>query len=94
MNKSELIDAMATGGEISKTAAGRALDAAIEAITKSVANGDQVSLIGFGAFKAVERKGRTGKNPKTGEPINIPASVVPKFTPGASFKAAVASAKK
>ena len=71
-------------------AAGRALDATVAAITKAVAAGDSVALVGFGTFKASERAAREGKNPKTGEALQIAATTVPKFTPGASFKAAVA----
>lgn len=94
MNKSDLIDAMATEAEVSKAAAGRALDAAIAAITAAVAKGDSVTLVGFGTFKSAARAAREGKNPKTGEKIKIPATTVPKFTAGASFKAAVAPKKK
>jgi DNA-binding protein HU-beta len=94
MNKSELIDAMATGADISKAAAGRALDAAVAAITTAVSKGDNVTLVGFGSFKAAKRAARTGKNPKTGAAIKIPATTVPKFSAGASFKAAVAKKKK
>ncbi|GBG01381.1 transcriptional regulator [Azospira sp. I13] len=94
MNKSDLIDAVAAGADLSKAAAGRALDAAIEAITKAVATGDSVTLVGFGSFKAVKRAARTGKNPKTGATIQIPASTSPKFSAGAAFKAAVAPKKK
>lgn len=90
MNKSELIDLIAAEADLTKAAAGRALDAAIAGITKAVAGGDNVALIGFGTFKAAERAARDGKNPKTGEPLKIAAATVPKFTPGASFKAAVA----
>ena len=90
MNKSELVDAIAAGAEISKAAAARALDTAVETITKAVAAGDSVTLVGFGTFKASERAAREGKNPKTGEALQIAATTVPKFTPGASFKAAVA----
>ena len=90
MNKSELIDLIAADADLSKVAAGRALDAAIAGITKAVAGGDSVALIGFGTFKATERAAREGKNPKTGEPLQIAAATVPKFTPGATFKAAVA----
>lgn len=89
MNKSELIDLIAADADLSKVAAGRALDAAIAGITKAVASGDSVALIGFGTFKAVERAAREGKNPKTGEPLQIAAATVPKFTAGATFKAAV-----
>lgn len=94
MNKSELIDAMAAGADISKAAAGRALDAAVAAITTAVSKGDSVTLVGFGSFKAAKRAARTGKNPKTGAAIKIPATTVPKFSAGASFKAAVAKKKK
>ncbi|MCP5268109.1 MAG: HU family DNA-binding protein [Zoogloeaceae bacterium] len=94
MNKSELIDAMAAGADISKAAAGRALDAAVAAITTTVAKGDNVTLVGFGSFKPAKRAARTGKNPKTGAAIKIPATTVPKFSAGATFKAAVAKKKK
>jgi DNA-binding protein HU-beta len=94
MNKSELIDAMAAGADISKAAAGRALDAAVAAITTTVSKGDNVTLVGFGSFKAAKRAARTGKNPKTGAAIKIPATTVPKFSAGATFKAAVAKKKK
>lgn len=94
MNKSELIDAIAAGADISKAAAGRALDSAVAAITTAVAKGDNVTLVGFGSFKAAKRAARTGKNPKTGAAIKIPATTVPKFSAGASFKAAVAKKKK
>jgi DNA-binding protein HU-beta len=94
MNKSDLIDAMAKDAEISKAAAGRALDGAIAAITSAVASGDAVTLVGFGSFKSSARAAREGKNPKTGEKIKIPATTVPKFSAGASFKAAVAAKKR
>lgn len=90
MNKSELIDVIATEAEISKVDAAKTLDAFINTITNSVAAGNPVALIGFGTFKASERAARTGKNPKTGESLAIAATTVPKFTPGATFKAAVA----
>ena len=93
MNKSELIDAIAAKTELSKVASGKALDAVIEAIVQAVAKGDGVSLVGFGSFKASARAAREGKNPKTGEKIKIPATTVPKFSAGATFKAAVAAAK-
>lgn len=94
MNKSELVDAIAAGAEISKAAAARALDTAVETITKAVANGDQVTLVGFGSFKASARAARIGKNPKTGAELKIAATTVPKFSAGAAFKAAVAPKKK
>ncbi len=94
MNKSELIEALAAKTDTSKAAAGRSLDALLEIITTSVAKKKDVALIGFGTFKAVKRAARKGKNPKTGEPLKIAATTVPRFTPGASFKNAVAPKKK
>lgn len=93
MNKSELIDAIAEKTELSKVASGKALDAVLETIVQAVAKGDAISLVGFGSFKAAARAAREGKNPKTGEKIKIPATTVPKFSAGASFKAAVAAPK-
>lgn len=93
MNKSELIDAIATRTELSKAASGKALDAVIETIVEAVANGDGVTLVGFGTFKSAARAAREGKNPKTGEKIKIAATTVPKFSAGATFKATVATAK-
>lgn len=90
MNKSELIDAIAARTDLSKAAAGRVLDVLLDEITNAVAKGDQVALIGFGTFKASERAAREGKNPKTGEKIQIPAATVPKFSAGAAFKQRVA----
>ena len=90
MNKSELIDAIAESTELSKVASGKALDAVIETIVKAVAKGDGVSLVGFGTFKSSVRAAREGKNPKTGEKLTIAEAVVPKFSAGATFKAAVA----
>lgn len=92
MNKSELIDAVAQGADISKAAAGKALDAAIDAIVKAVSKGDSVTLVGFGTFKSSKRAARTGRNPQTGKEIKIAATTVPRFTPGAGF-AAVAGKK-
>ena len=94
MNKTELIEAVANDAEISKAAAGRALDSVIENITKAVAANDTVTLVGFGAFKAAKREARVGKNPKTGEVLNIAATTVPKFSAGATFKAAVSGKTK
>mgnify|MGYP003598200484 FL=1 len=89
-----MIDAIAESTELSKVASGKALDAVIETIVKAVAKGDGVSLVGFGSFKAAARAAREGKNPKTGEKIKIAATTVPKFSAGATFKAAVAEASK
>lgn len=93
MNKAELIDAVAAGADISKAAAGRAIDTAIDSVVKAVAKGDTVTLVGFGTFKVAARAARTGVNPKTGEKIKIPAAKVPKFVAGAGFKEAVAGKK-
>lgn len=94
MNKKELIDALAAETETSKAAAGRTLEALISIITTRVAKKEDVQLIGFGTFKAVKRAARTGKNPRTGEQLKIAATTLPKFTPGAAFKTAVAKKKK
>lgn len=93
MNKSELIAAVAASADIPKTKAASAVDAVTAAITKAVAKGDAVTLIGFGTFKAAKRAARVGKNPKTGAELKIAATTVPKFTAGATFKAAVAKKK-
>lgn len=93
MNKSELVEATAKAADISKAAAERALSAMIDAVVKAVAKGDAVTLVGFGSFKPVKRAARTGKNPKTGEPLKIAATTVPRFSAGAGFKAAVSGKK-
>ena len=90
MNKAELIEIAAKQADISKVAAGKALDGIIAAVVKAVARGDSVTLVGFGTFKSAKRAARTGKNPKTGASIKIPATTVPKFSAGAGFKQAVA----
>ncbi|MGD2117244.1 MAG: HU family DNA-binding protein [Chromatiales bacterium] len=89
MNKTELIDAMADSADISKAAAGRAFDAAVNAITEALKKGDQVSLIGFGTFTVRERAARTGRNPQTGATIQIAASKSPAFKAGKALKDAV-----
>ena len=89
MNKSELIDAIAKHADISKAAAGRALDAAVNAITGSLKKGDIVTLVGFGSFYISKRTARQGRNPRTGDPIRIRAAKVPKFRAGKALKDAV-----
>jgi len=89
MNKSELIEAMADASDISKAAAGRALEGMIEAITNAMKNGETVSIVGFGTFVVRERAARAGRNPKTGETIQIAASKSPAFKAGKAFKDAV-----
>jgi DNA-binding protein HU-beta len=88
-NKSDLIEAIAKSADISKAAAGRALDATIESITKSLKKGELVSLVGFGTFYVGERAARNGRNPQTGATINIKAAKVPKFRAGKGLKDAV-----
>ncbi|MES9855456.1 MAG: HU family DNA-binding protein [Sedimenticola sp.] len=89
MNKTELIDAMADAADISKAAAGRALDGLIGGITEALKSGDQVSVIGFGSFSVRERAARTGRNPQTGATIQIKASKNPAFKAGKALKDAV-----
>lgn len=91
MNKSELIEAIAASADIPKAAAGRALEAVIETIEETLKNGDQVALVGFGTFSVKERAARTGRNPQTGEPIEIAAAKIPSFKAGKSLKDAVNS---
>lgn len=93
MNKAELIDIVAKEADLSKAAAGKALDATLAAITKAVSKGDAVTLIGFGSFKSSKRAARIGRNPQTGKELKIAATTVPRFTAGAGFKAAVAGKK-
>ena len=89
MNKSELIDAIADSADLSKASAGRALDAAIAAVTKALKKGDTVSLVGFGTFSVKKRAARTGRNPQTGAVIKIKAAKVPSFKAGKGLKDAV-----
>jgi DNA-binding protein HU-beta len=93
MNKSELIDAVAAKTEMTKAAAGRAIEAVLEVITETVAKSDSVAVIGFGTFEARKRAARNGKNPKTGEIIKIAATTVPAFKPGKAFKDKVSTKK-
>ena len=89
MNKSELIDAVAGAADLTKADAGRAIDATVAAITKALAKGDSLSLIGFGTFSVSKRAARTGRNPRTGETIQIKAAKLPKFKAGKALKDAV-----
>jgi DNA-binding protein HU-beta len=89
VNKSELIDAIAKRADLSKAAAGRALDAAIETINSSLKKGGKVTLVGFGTFSVSKRAARTGRNPRSGAEIKIKAAKVPKFKPGRALKDAV-----
>lgn len=89
MNKAELIEAIAGETDLSKAAAGRVLEAMLGTIVRAVAKKEDVQLIGFGSFKSARRAARTGKNPRTGDPVKIAAATMPKFTAGAAFKATV-----
>ena len=89
MNKAELIDAIADSAELSKASATRALDSAIESITKALKKGDTVTLVGFGTFSVRKRAARMGRNPRTGETIKIKASKVPGFKAGKALKDAI-----
>lgn len=89
VNKSELIDAIAASADLSKADAGRALDSVIDSVTGALKNGDQVSLVGFGTFSVKQRAARTGRNPRTGEAIQIKASNVPGFKAGKALKDSV-----
>ncbi len=89
MNKQELVDAMAAKAQISKAAAGKALDAFVDSVTDAMAKGNKVTLVGFGTFLVSQRASRKGRNPQTGAIIDIPATKVPKFRPGAELKGSV-----
>jgi DNA-binding protein HU-beta len=89
VNKSELIDAIARHADISKAAAGRALDATVNSITGSLKKGEVVTLVGFGSFYVGKRTARAGRNPRTGAAIRIGAAKVPKFRAGKALKDAV-----
>lgn len=89
MNKQELVAAVASAADISKTVAALAVDGLFDAIKKALANGDDVRLVGFGTFSVADRPASTGRNPRTGEPIQISASKSPKFKAGKELKDAV-----
>ncbi len=89
MNKSELIDAIADSAGLTKADAGRALDAATDSIAKALQQGNTVSLVGFGTFTVRHRAARSGRNPRTGETIQIKASNNPAFKAGKALKDAV-----
>ena len=94
MNKSELVDFIAGEAEISKAAAGRALDAVTTAVKKTLKKGGTVTLVGFGTFSVGKRAARVGRNPQTGAEIKIKAAKVPKFRPGKALKEQVNKNKK
>lgn len=89
MNKSELIERIASSADISKASAGRALDAGLAAIMEALRQGEAVSLPGFGGFAVATRAARNGRNPRTGEVIHIQSAKIVKFKPGKELKEAV-----
>ena len=89
MNKTELIDHIAKQADVSKAAAGRALDALVGAIKTTLKKGGSVTLVWFGTFVVGKRAARSGRNPRTGTPIRIKAAKVPKFRPGKALKDAI-----
>ncbi len=89
MNKSQLIEKIAENADISKAAASRALDAFTDTVTDELKGGDSVALVGFGTFQVKPRAPRTGRNPQTGEAIEIAAANIPSFKPGKGLKDAV-----
>jgi DNA-binding protein HU-beta len=89
VNKSDLRDAVAQHAELSNAQADKAIEAVLSSITSAVAGGDKVTLPGFGTFEARQRNARTGRNPQTGETLEIAASTAPAFKAGAAFKSAV-----
>jgi DNA-binding protein HU-beta len=89
MNKSELVTAVSTQAELSKKDAAKAVDALFESITSALANEEKIQLVGFGTFEVRERAARIGRNPQTGQEIQIAASKVPAFKPDKELKEAV-----
>jgi DNA-binding protein HU-beta len=89
MNKSELIEAIAESADLTKSDAGKALDAVLEAITEALKKGESVSLVGFGSFVVKERAERQGRNPQTGDSITIKAGKIPSFKAGKALKDAL-----
>jgi DNA-binding protein HU-beta len=86
MNKAKLIERLATKTKLTKVQSEMVLDATLEIIQEAVGEGEGVKLVGFGTFGLSARKARTGRNPQTGAPFNLPATVVPKFRAGKEFK--------
>ena len=89
MNKNDLVSAVADGASMSKADAGKAVDGVFDAITGALQSGSEVRVVGFGTFSVANRKATTGRNPRTGESIQIPASRQPKFKAGKGLKDAV-----
>jgi DNA-binding protein HU-beta len=93
MNKSELIEAIASGAKITKADASRALDATVESIHKALKKGERIGLVGFGSFSISKRAARVGRNPQTGKEIKIAAKKVVKFKAGADLSGSVNKGK-
>ena len=89
MNKGQVVDHMAKSSGIFKSAADKALNGFMEAVTEALKAGEKVTLVGFGTFSVTERKARTGRNPRTGNPMEIPAKKVVKFKPGTKLSESV-----
>ena len=89
MTKTELIDKIASGAGPSKADATRAFDSTLDAVKAALKKGQKVTIVGFGTFSVTKRKARKGRNPRTGQVINIPAAKTPKFTAGKALKDAV-----
>ena len=93
MNKSQLIDAVASDSGLTKADSARAIESLLGTVSKALRKGDEVSITGFGKFSVVKRAARQGVNPRTGERVKIKASKAPKFSAGASLKQAVSGRK-
>ena len=89
MNKNDLVESVAKAAGLSKADAAKAVDSVLDQVTASLAKGDEVRLVGFGTFSVANRAASTGRNPRTGETIRIPASKQPKFKAGKALKDAV-----
>ena len=89
MNKEDLIKSVAEQVQTTKVNASQAVDAIFDSITESLKKGDSVTLVGFGSFKVTKRAARNGRNPRTGEPLSIPAATIPSFSPGKGLRDAV-----
>ncbi len=94
MNKSQLIEAVASDSGLTKADSARAVESLIDTVSRTLKKGDEVSITGFGKFSVVKRAARQGVNPRTGERVKIKASKAPKFSAGASLKQAVSPKKK
>jgi DNA-binding protein HU-beta len=91
MNKSQLIEAVASDSGLTKTDSARAIESLLDTVTRTLRKGDDVNITGFGKFSVIKRAARQGVNPRTGERLNIKASMAPRFSAGASLKQAVGS---